>query len=369
MLKKLLFKATDKTGNNISDHIEARSTEEALSILEYKGYSNIVFLNDTVTAISDPDGLHELSANPEFEIKNLKSPGFKTFIIEVFRQNRWIILLGVGISLVFWWANNLTFTIVGGLIALSMPLLSIWSYRVVSRYDQFLEAYSYGNAEKVYRLANSLRAHMTAPEMQFDLDIRCATMRAKYGELERALSDIKKWKSDHAVGANGIYESRVSQIYLAAGDKKEFLSLMREAKEKNTDNSQTIQLDLALAEALYGDIAKAEALLSKIKVAELIEMGAAYIYWLEGLIASTKNDINLAEQKLILATNQLFEYAKHPAAWTAIAACLVDFSLVANSAQNKAFAKEAMLKFWKIIQIHADPQKVGKIKALYNVTK
>lgn len=367
MLKQLLYKAVDKNGNKVSNYIKARTTAEALAVLEYKGFTHIVFLNDTVTAISDPEGLHEVHANARFEIENFKSPGFLSFIKEVLRQNRSFIIFGFGVSLIFWWANNLTFTIVGVLIVVSMPLISLWSYRAVSRYNKFLEAYAYGEAEKVYRLAKSLEKFMTAPEMQFDLDVRCATMRAKNGELDSACADIKKWEFDHTVGVNGIYESRVSYIYLASGNVSKFLSLMHEAKDKNTDNNQTILLDLALAEALYGDIETAETLLNTIVRAEVIEIGVAYIDWLEGLIAFSKNDQISAERKLIDANKKLFEYANNPAAWTAIAVCLVDLALLAIHENQKSFAKQAVMKFWKIIQVHGDPEKTKKLRTLYSL--
>ena len=149
MLKKIRYTATDIHGKDVNSFIATNSNKEAIELLSEKGFSNIRFHDDSVIAIerSDLDNLsgNELERIARFEAAIRVKPGFLTFIIEVFRVNK-LLIIG-GLSLLLWGAfdaNN--YLIVFGIIlSISMPLLSIWKYRVVSGYDKLLRAHAQGH--------------------------------------------------------------------------------------------------------------------------------------------------------------------------------------------------------------------------------
>lgn len=366
-MKKLLYTATKNNGKEVSSYIEANSNKEALESLSDKGFSNIEFQDDVVTAISRSD-LDDLSENEleqvaKFEAAIRVKPSFITFILNVFRVNKLLILGGI-CFLIWGVVDSSSYLITFGLIlSLSMPLLSIWNYRVVNRYDKLLRAYATGKTEAVAKLTESLRKHMKQPEMAFDLDIRMASINAHHGDVEKEIEKIEKWRAIIDELSPGMFESRVASIYHLHGSYNKFVEAMRNAFFISS-LSPTLVLDLALAEARLGESEKAEILLKKVKPEELPIHGIPFINWVEGAVGCRKG-IPEAEDKLKSAISGLLAFGDNPAIWPSLAVCIGDYALCVNSEASRAKSKDLLSTVWDILKFHGERELIAQLVDKY----
>ena len=355
-VKKVLYSAIDEVGSERSGYVDAKSNRDAIELLTNDGLSEIKLHDDGALAIRRDD-LNELSedeleAKARFELKVRSKPSFTSFIMEVLRVNRSIIL--IGLALFFWGLSDENYYLLafGAAVSLSMPLLSIWNYRTVSNYDRLLRAFAEGEWDKALSLIELLRKHMKLPEMEFDLDIRKASINSANGSLDSALQSLERWRSEFEEVSPGMYESRVASVYLASGHHEEYVDSMRDAFFKSSQ-SQTLILDLALAEARLGDHTKAELLLKAVNMEELPIYGVPFIEWVKGAIEK-KNGSADAEFHLALAVSGFLEMGENPAVWTSLAVCIGDYASCLTEEQSNDKAQQLLESVWTILNVHGE---------------
>ena len=366
-VKQILYTAVDNDGQDRSGYVEARNNQEALEVLSDQGLSEISFFDDASLAISRDNlaglGEREIEAMSRLEVRLRKSPRFSTFIIEVIKLNRFIV--NAGIALLLWglYDQNRYLILIGAAIAMAMPLVATWNYRVVANYDKFLSACALGDWDTAISLCGKLRDKMKSPEMAFDLDVRLAGILAAQGSLEPALQSLEKWRHEFDSDSPGMYESRVAIVFHAAGRYEDFLQHLRDAYFKSAQ-SQTIVLDLALAEARLGDPEKAAVLLKTVKTEELPVYGFGFIEWAQGMIDS-RTDSGEPELHLSLALSALLEFAETPAVWPSLAVCTGDYALCMRGSRSTDEVGEMLSKVWKIICVQGEKDVVEKLAKLY----
>lgn len=355
-MKKILYTATNADGKLISSYIETNSNKEAIQILSQKGFSNIRLQDDVVIAISrsDLDNLseRELEQIARFESEIRARPGFITFINEVFRANK---LLAIGGLCLFIWGiydSSKFLVIFGFILSASMPLLSIWNYRVVNGYNKLIRAYGCGQAEVVSGQTDFLRKHMKQPELAFDLDIRMACINAKYGNVDEEVKKLEKWRIPIEKVSSGMYEARIANVFHMGGSYDKYVDSMREAFFKSP-HSPTFILDLALAEARLGEVEKAEMLLKQVKPEELPLHGLPFVYWSEGVIEYKKCGAD-SENRLSCAVLGFLEFSENPAVWPSLAVCIGDYALSVTENASKEKARELLTSVWGILRFHGE---------------
>ncbi len=366
-MTKILYSGIDQDGVSRSGFIDAENNHDAVGILIEKGFSKIQLHNDTVFASDrkELDGLgeDEREAIAAFEITNMKKPGTSGFLAQVLRSNRLVIL--VGLALIVWgqFEGSGLLMIAGAVVAAIVPAISLWNYRHARNYDRLLRACAEGRWEEAIALIDGLRPHMKAPSMAFDLDVREACIRAKRGSIEEALKIVGKWRETLHEQSPGLYESRIASVYHAAGEHHQFVELMRTAYFEASEN-QSMVIDLALAEARLGDVAKAEVLLRNVRAAELPSFALPFIDWVKGLVAKRNND-SQARLHLASAVSGLLAFAENPAVWTSLALCVGYYaaSLPADADRHKA---ESLLgRMSTILSVHAEQALLEELTEKY----
>ena len=366
-MKKILYTATDANGKEVSSFIDTNSNKEAIDLLSEKGFSNIRFQDDAVTAVSrtDLDNLSdsELKRIAKFETSIRTRPSFLTFILEVFRVNK---LLVVGGLCLFLWGifdSRKYLAIIGLVLSSSMPLLSIWNYRVVSSYDKLLRAYARGQIEVVSRQTELLRKHMKQPEMAFDLETRIAAVNARQGDIDEEIERLEEWRIPIDELSPGMNDSRISSVYHLGGEYQKYVDSMREAFFKSSQ-SPTLILDLALAESRLGEIEKAEMLLKQVKPEELPIHGMPFIDWVEGVIAYRKGNAG-SEEKLSSAVTGLLEFSENPAVWPSLAVCIGDYARSITAEPSIDKAKILLYSVWEILRFHGEKDLINQLLRKY----
>lgn len=355
-MKKILYKGIDSKGKEKSGFVEAENNSEVLSILKNKNIYNIILHNDEMTAFqrNDLEGLSEKELNriAKFEINMRSNPGVTTFLIEVLNANKYIIFFGV--TMFVWGCISKSYVLIfsGGLAAISMPVLSLWNYRIVGNYNNLIRNCSLGQWAEAIINIKKLRPHLKQPEMAFDLDVREACIIAKTKSIKEALTLVEKWENNFHDLMPGMYESRVASIFHAAGDYSGYVGRMRDGYIKSLESPVMIT-DLALAEAQFGDVEKASSLLAKINIEELPIYGLAYIDWAKGVVAKRQGDSN-AMNYLGSAVSKMLESKDIPAIWTGLALCSGAYAIVLNYNGEKEKARLLVNSVWDILKIHGD---------------
>lgn len=355
-MKRVIYSATNPNGSTKNNFIEAKSNKEAINILRKKGLKNIRLHDDAFSSFQrdDLDEMTEkqLEEIAQFEINTRKKANVFTFLTEVLRVNKVLIITGLGI---FSWGafNSYLFTsIAGAVLGLSMPILSLWNYRVVNNFNKLQKTMARGEWEESLKLIDKLRKHMKEPEMAFNLDIYKASIIASKKSLTESLLIVKKWELQFEDVSPGLFESRVAILYHASGDYDGFLTKMREGFHKSSENP-SILTDLALAEARFGSIEQAISLLEKVSIEELPQHGLPFIDWAWGIIAKRQNK-PVAIDHLNKAILGLLAYSDNPAAWTSLALCTGSFAVLLSENGQPQKAKMLTQSVWDILKNHGD---------------
>lgn len=294
----------------------------------------------------------EISSSAEFEVAMRLKPSFSAFILHVLKINQVVII--IGLCLTVWGLFEFNAYLIGfGLIlGLSMPLLSIWNYRVVNAYDKLLRAFSCGRTAEALRQIEYLKPHMKQTEMAFDLDIRLASLNSTPDNIDEEIMKLEKWRSEFENTTPGMFESRVAGVYHHAGKYDEFVNLMRDAFFRSSQSS-TLILDLVLAEARLGDLEKAEMLINKVKTEELPIHAEPFLNWAKGVIAFRKGTPNY-EEKLAAAVTGFLNISESPAVWVSLAVCIGDYALYVRDDDSIRTAKELIKNVWDVLRYHGN---------------
>ena len=366
-MKKILYSAVDNNGKSKNGFIEAESNAEALEILSSDGYSEIKFHDDGLLSLprDDLESLSnaELETMANLEVRGRRNLGFGSFMLGVIVVNKFVILVGVG--LVIWGIleNSIYLTAFGTIAVLAMPVVSAWNYRVVSKYNSLLIAFAEGRWIEARKLIRSLRKHMKAPQMEFDLDIREACANSENVSLDATIIILEKWHSKLEETSPGYYESRVAFVYHHFGHYDRCVDLMRNAYF-NSSLSPTLVTDLALVEARLGNLNKAKALVETINSETLPVIGFPFLEWIQGLIQ--KEDASTeANNHFLLAISGLLSLEGGPAIWPSLAVCIGDYAIFSSEKDSKAQAEKLLSTVWDVLKAHGEKPLLEKLTRLY----
>lgn len=355
-MKKILYSGRSQDGRQRTGFVDAVSNNEAIAVLKKKGVVDITLHDDAFTALRRDD-LENLSEKQiemiaNFEIKSRYNPdSMKMFLEVVWGKSFWI-LLWAGYLVWMWYEESYILLTFGLALALVAPILFVLTGRHGKNYKKLQIACVFGQWEQALGLINKLRRHLKQPDMAFDLDIRQACIIAKKCTLNEALAFIEYWKNPMNEIFPGIFEARVAEIYYAGGEYGEFLNKMRAANAASPQ-SPTTRLDLALAEARFGNTKRTDELLKKLRIEEVPPIGLPYIDWAKG-VAAKRNKNMKAATYLNSAISQMMQFNENPATWAALALCVGDLAAASNDCGNKEMAKDLVCKVWDILKVHCD---------------
>lgn len=356
-MAKILYSAVTAEGSKTEGYVDALSAEAAREQLHRQGLRDVV-LHQEVAMAQDPTelaGLSEQQARElaRFSLRLRENPGLSTALAETARRSKWW-LLGDALIIVAAWQMGLYSTVAVGLLVAAAPFaMTAWGWRRVDHYQQLLREHAVGNAQAVQALAAQLRPvsrHSAA--LDFDLDVRLASLTARAGDLPGALKTVQAWQARLA-DQPGLYEARVSTVHMAAGDAEGFVRLMGEAYERS-GRDPSRGLDHVLAQARFGDAVQAQALLEGIDISLLPPMAKGFLPWARGLLQARRGDAQ-AVQPLGQAVSELLQMANQPAIWTVLALCSADHALALARSGDPERARQQVAKVWPVLQAHAYP--------------
>lgn len=351
----LLYSAKGRDGKPVEGFVEAPSTVEARERLVAQGLADVV-LHQDATISTDASRLAGLGAKEQRELARLSisamaRPGLGPLLVEVARGNA--IWIAIDVGLIAWGAYTGNWLLLGiGAVLAVLPFgMATWQYRHGGRYNALLKAFAVGDWKRVRDLAEQLRTFSQGVQnMEFDLDVRLAAVRARAGQLREALADIDKWR--HRVATPGSFENRIAPLYAAAGDRAGYVRLMGESHALQPNEPARI-LDYALAEARFGDPGKAAELLNKLDASLLPPHANAFVSWVTGLV-QLRQQQGAALDRLGQAVSQFLQLSSQPAAWTALAFCTCDHAIALAVAGRKDEARREVAQVWPILRAHGD---------------
>lgn len=364
-MAKILYSAVTVEGSKTEGFVDAPTAQAAREQLHQQGLRDVV-LHQEVAMAQDPAELAGLSDKQaqelaRFNLRLRENPGLSTALAETARRSKWW-LLGDALIIAVAWQMGLYSTVAVGLLAAAAPFaLTTWGWRRVDSYQQLLREHAVGNTQAVQALATQLRpVSRRSAALDFDLDVRLASLTARAGDLAGALQTLDAWPARLA-DQPGLYEARVSTVHIAAGDAEGFVHLMGQAYERSGGDPSR-GLDYALAQARFGDAGKAQALLDGIDTSLLPPLAEGFLHWAHGLLLARRGDAQ-AVQPLGQAVAELLQMANQPAIWTVLAICSADHALALARNGNQDRARQQVASVWPVLRAHANPALLQALQA------
>ena len=362
-MKKILYTATDQAGREVNGYVQAASVSAAIAQLNEDGFTDVTLHDDPIMAIEDKglEGLSpsELRRRAAFEIKARQGVSLGACLLESIRNN-WALVL-TGVILLYWgWAEaSWTLSMLGTAIALFAPAFTLWKLRDVRRYEAIHFAFAVGDWGKAKRNIELLRASTKNRDIEFDLDVREACVLAKEEHLDQGLKLVEPRKVEMDATNPGAFEGRVASIHYAAGDEQSYLSLMQDAYFKSSCNPM-ICIDLALAEARFGDPEKVSLLLDRLNKQEITPLAGPFIDWARG-VASCRLGEDQSLVYLNKALSGMAENSANPAALITTALCAGYYAAALINVGRKEEAELLLQEYRQILEVHADARLLKEI--------
>lgn len=365
-MAKVLYTAKDRHGKPIQGFVEAASVHEARDQLINGGMTDVVLHQDPILGAGgrhleglDPAQLRDLA---KITLSAMRKPGVATALADTAYMNRWWLavdaaIVAAGLAIGSRW------TVVTGAVLAALPFaIALWSYRHGGRYNAMLKAFAVGDWKQVERLVALLRpASRNVDQLPFDLDMRLAAIAARKGRLPEALASLEPWREKLALQP-GLFEQRVAAIHYAGEDRAGYVRLMAEAHAMAPQEpSRTV--DLALAEARFGDAARAAELLATVDVSLLPPYAGGFIAWIDGLAKLRLQQPGGLERLAEGVASFLRLAPGQPAVWSSLAFCTCDHAMALAMAGRKDEARRQLGEVWPILRAHADRGLLRLLKA------
>jgi hypothetical protein len=362
----LLYSAKDREGKPVQGFVDAASVAAGREQLRARGLADVVMHQDTTVA-TDPKALEglgpkELRELARISIAAMQQPGLGPVLKQTARVNIWWLLLDVGF--IVWGVLSASpWLIAGGAVLAVLPFaLAAWQYRHGDRYNALLKAFAVGDWKQVERLVALLRpASRNVDQLPFDLDMRLAAIAARKGRLPEALASLEPWREKLALQP-GLFEQRVAAIHYAGEDRAGYVRLMAEAHAMAPQEpSRTV--DLALAEARFGDAGRAAELLAAVDVSLLPPYAGGFIAWIDGLAKLRLQQPGGLERLAEGVASFLRLAPGQPAVWSSLAFCTCDHAKALSMAGRKDEARRELAEVWPILRAHGDRALLRLLKA------
>jgi hypothetical protein len=352
--------ATDANGRRDTFAREAASIEHLRMQLEAKGYTDIEFVDDELSArlrAQRPDDVRPRSqADYKFEAKLRHGATLGQLWLQTLRKALLPFVLMGGVAIYglvsgkWWWTLG------------AVAFLGFWLWSIkrglarAERYNDLLRACARGDWNGARRFIAELRADPALAandQLQVDLSFRSAQLRSVGGDLAGALADVAPLRaSPHT--ALGMYECRVGSIHYVAGDTDGFLGALEQGYEKS-GRAQLQQLDLAFAMARLGQPARARTLLDGVERRNLSALHQPIATATDGLIAMAEDDDARAAEKLTEGVAGFSAFAANPATWP-IFGMLLGHQALALARVGQRQAARAVLPDWReVVDTSVDP--------------
>ena len=364
----IAFQGINAEGQPESGFVQADSNQSALQQLENRGITDVRLYGNAehATDRSDLQNLsrQELARLAAFEVESIAAPSSWLFLREVFFSQRAPLIAGTLVFVGSAWVGSLAGMFSGTLIGLTLPALSIWAYRASVHYDKGVRAWSLGDWDQAASHFNWLLARYDAdkmPDMVIDLTSRMVVMPNLYSTRDDALSLLETRRELFESHVPGAYRQARAAVMMADGDSDAFLLEFRELHGL-AERSAATRLDLAIAEARFGDVCSAKKLLETLNREVLSEPCKPGLDWLEGEIALREGDDLAALTHLNHAVSGFLVYRKNSVIWSVLAICTGSLALAMSRLGESEKAEVLLGNVQPVLLAHADRVQLAKLK-------
>lgn len=217
------------------------------------------------------------------------------------------------------------------------------------RHRRLLRHHALGDWDRVRVLAKALRGHSARrPELDFDLDVCLAGIYARDHALPDALARLEPWRA-RLQTRPGAFDAAMAGVHLMAGDTAGHVAALARAQQQAPQDAAR-RIDLALAEARFGDIDRADALLGDAPALPAALQGRAA--WTRGLLQLRRGRPEAATT-LDGAVMQLAAEAAAHETWIPLAACACDHAIALHQAGRTQAARARIAAAWPVLERHA----------------
>jgi hypothetical protein len=363
-MANILYTAINSKGKQVHGFVEASTAKQAVSNLESRGYARVQLHQETAISqhADELNGLNDSqrSALAKFKLKAMSKVGLLEVWIEVARREKWLLLICIGMFCVCLWSYNLIWASVLVIVALISFGWSFWQFRHVERYRKLMALFALGKWDEFALLSPKLYSlPVTDPLLQFDIDVRLASIKARRGMLNEALNDLAKWPPRLA-DKRGLFEAHVASVYGAAGDRENRMRLTKLAYEAS-GGEPARALDCALLEARYGDDKTAQRILKSIDRSLLPSHAGGFVLWVEGVIQLRQN-VGAAEKTIASAITKFMGHIHSPAYWITVSHTVADYAFALEKNKNLPEAQKQIAQVWPVLRAHADDTLLAQMK-------
>jgi hypothetical protein len=354
-MAKLLYSAVAADGTRIEGVVNAPSAVAAREQLERQGLQQVELRLEAAPAPGpkEPNGVDPAQRGQlaRWRQQLQLAPTLKAQLVDQARHARWWLVADTGLVLYGLFSGKLVW-VGAGLLAAAAPLaLSTWRFLHVDRYQRLQRQYAMGQWDAVRALAKDLRGASAArPELDLDLDLRLACIYARDHALPDALQRFEPWRKRLATQP-GLFETRVAQAHLMAGDTAGYVAQLAKAHELAPQQALRA-IDHAQAQARFGNIALAETLLAQVDTAALSADERALVLWARGLVQLRRREPD-AVATLAQAVGTWLQRSGNPATWTSLALCACDHAVALHEAGHHEAARERVAQVWPVLEVHA----------------
>lgn len=217
------------------------------------------------------------------------------------------------------------------------------------RHRRLLRHHALGDWDAVRVLAKTLRGHSARrPALDFDLDVLLAGIYARDHALADALARLAPWRARMQTRP-GAFDAAVASVHLMAGDTAGHVAALSRAQQQAPQDAAR-RVDLALAEARFGDPDRAEALLAGLPTPPAALQGRAA--WTRGLLQLRRGRPDAAALLEAAVAPLAAEAAAHEA-WILLAACACDHAIALHQAGRIEAARARIAAVWPVLEHHA----------------
>lgn len=291
----------------------------------------------------------------EFNARVTRRPGLMPLLIHTAQRRALSIAAWLALAALGLWQGRLAWVLAPiGMVLLPFAWASV-RYRHGRQHARLVEAFSVGDWTRMEGLVSHVRAARGATvTTAFDVEVHMACSQVLRGRpLADALLALAPWAVRIAATNPGLYESRLASVHVAAGDRTGYLRCTRAAADVARNDPARV-IDLALAEARFGDADAARRLLDRTDAHSLPSHAGGFVHWARGSIALRSHDPQ-APNHLGRAVGSLLVEAVHqPAVWTSLAFCAADLAMALRSGGLDAQARRTLVPVLPILRSHAD---------------
>jgi tetratricopeptide (TPR) repeat protein len=307
-----LWTGKDSTGKEQADRVEAATAEQARTILENRGWTDLRqhtsdindFVQQQSRAASDPDLDEPITAAQELQFLTGKAPGFWASWFDALRGSA---VLFVALSVCFAWAyyrgrviGTISFgAVLAGLVFLH-PVLHFWFGRTNKMYRKLHIARNWRRWDEVFSLLEELTRTQQATKIGIGESEHAryrALALAGKGQLNEAVREFSA-AAEKAEMPKWLFYSHLASVHIVANEHEKALALHRmsiqEAPEKGIPMIDTA----AFLVQRFNCPGEAKQLMQQAEATQLPEMARPHIHLVHGVIAFRERDFQRARNHL-----------------------------------------------------------------------